>query len=578
MKKNIKKSQQQEKITRRIHVRIAIVFIFLFLLFMALVVRLVYLAHFESERLIKIQDSQIEVVREVLPPRGDILDRSGKLLAKDTPLVRVVIDPKLFHNDWCMFGSKKCDKSEEYKQKKVMSEKKTLQDVGSILGIDVKQIVTHILEKPNRRYKIIATEVPPDKVNKRSVIHSLAPYIYFDYYYRRFYPMKESASSLLGVVNLTGQGLSGVEKAFNGHLLSQPGKVMEKYSGEVGLKSKNGQVPQRRIFSSKAMTPPVKGQNLRLTIDSYLQHLSYKVLSQHTPVFGAEKSSAIIASVETGEILALADFPGTNTNDRKNLKYDYTVSSTFSETYEPGSSMKPLVLLHLLEKQLLRSNEVIDTSPGHIYIDKWLVKDAVNYKKLTPSQVIQKSSNVGMVKLASRIDGGEFSHFLNLLGLNESSGIFPGMESIGNIGNAWESEVTLLNQSYGYGLEVTLVAMVRAYVTLARSGDQIPLTLVAGAPQTESEQIYSKHTANKILSWMVKVTEAKGTGSKAALNGVVVAGKTGTARARGFQLDSNEVYNNMFVGIFPAESPKYIVLVGYRNISPPTILQATHQP
>ncbi len=569
MKKNVKKKQLHEKTAKNIKVRLGIVFGFIVILFLILVVRLFVLAQYESERLIRIQNSQVEAEREIIPPRGDILDRSGKLLAKDTPLVKVVIDPKLFHDDWCMFGSEKCESNESEKLSKIAAEKETLNQVAKILNLELKNLVSEILKKPKRRYNVVATEVPPDKVNSQSVIASLSPYVYLDYYYRRFYPMKEATSSLLGVVNLSGEGISGIEKAYDNHLLSSPGRVLEKYSGEVGLRSRNGKVPQRNIFSSDVIIPSKAGENLRLSVDGYLQHICFKVLSQHTPLFGAEKSSAIVADIETGEIIAITDFPGTNSNDRKNLIYDHTVSTTFSETYEPGSSLKPLVMAHLYEKGLVKPSESINTSPGHIYIDRWLVKDAINYKWLTPAQIIKKSSNVGMVKLASRLDGEDFSHYLNTLGLNESSGAFPGMESIGNIGNAWESEVTLLNQSYGYGLEVTLLSMVRAYTALARLGELIPLTLVAGTPISSSDQIYSRETASTMLQWMEKVTEPKGTGIKAALPNMRVAGKTGTARARGFKLDENEVYNNMFVGIFPAESPKYLVLVGYRNIFPP---------
>ena len=567
-KKNVKKDNQlnSKQMQRRMYIVLGVVV----LMFCALIYRLFFLAYFESDRLIKIQDSQIEVEREIIPPRGDILDRNGKPLAKDTPLSRVVIDPKLFHDDWCLFGSSKCGEEDpERKQRRVEREKKTLSNVASALSMDLKTLMRYIVDQPSRRYKIIANEVPPDVVGNTYELKSLSPYLYLDYYYRRFYPLKESASSLLGVVNHQGQGISGIERSFNEHLQSTTGRVLEKYSGKVGLRRKGDTPPRRKIFYSEELEKSAEGNPLRLSIDSYIQHICFKVLAEDTLAFDGEKSSAIVVDITTGEILALADFPGTNPNNRQDLKFDYTVSSSMSETIEPGSAIKPLVMAGLLDKGLFSMSEVLDTSPGHIYIDKWLVKDVKNYKKLRPSQIIQKSSNVGMVKLTERIEGAELSHFFNTLGLNESTGIFPGLEAIGNLGNAWESDVTKLNQSYGYGLEVTMLALARAYVALAREGELIPLTIVKDAKFTTSQQVVRPQVAKAILKWMELVTQPEGTGRKAAVPGLRIAGKTGTARARGFKLDTNEVYNNNFAGIFPADNPRFLVLVGYRNVEPP---------
>ena len=559
----------KKPIEKQMRARLIAVFVLLIALFLGIVSRLFYIAYYDSDWLKVSQTNQVNVEREITPPRGDILDRNGKPLAKDTPLVRIVCSPKQLHIDWCYFGAKKCLDNPKKYQKQRDNEFVRLTKVAEALSMDVSKLENIIRKNANSGYKVLLKEAPPHFVQQNSAIKALWPYFFLENYYRRFYPLKESSSNLLGVVNYEQNGISGVEKAFNQHLKSKPGKVLEKYSGDIGLKGSDAGGKQKNIFYSEMIEPAVEGKPLRLSIDSYLQYSSYKHLAQDSQVFGAKDASAIIIDVATGEILAMADYPGTNTNDRGNVKFDYTVSPAITETLEPGSAIKPLVMAGLLNEGLVRANESVETSPGHIYIDKWLVKDVRNFGTLGPGQIIEKSSNIGMIKLAKRIEGDAFSHFFNSLGFNETTGAFPGIEMIGDLGNAWESDVTKLNQSYGYGLDATLLALARSYLILARKGELIPLTIVAGNQYQTKVRVIDADVAEQVMDWMTLVVGKRGTGSKGAISNMSIAGKTGTARAIGFAHDTNEKYNNNFVGIFPADNPKLLVVVAYRSIFPP---------
>ena len=552
--------------SRNQRIRIYVVGVFFLALFAMLIYRLFILATDESERLIANQRSQVEVVRDIHPPRGDIIDRRGRPLAKDTPLVRVVVDPKLFHLDWCLFDSPNCTENESERAEQIQEEKYRLTTLAKALELDEAQLIRDIRENPRRRFKVIAREVPPHLLANVSEVNALSPHVFVENYYRRFYPLKDETSTLLGFVNHEGEGVSGIEKEYNAFLASSPGKVLEKYAGRVGLRKKNGK-RERYVFYSEEIEPSKEGQTLQLTIESYLQHQSYQHLKDDTLKFNATSASAVILDVETGEILTLTDFPGTNTNDRSGLVFDRTISTATTKAYEPGSAMKSLVLAKLLDEGLLDRTEQIDTSPGYTYLDKWLVKDARNYGLLTAEGILAKSSNVGMIELTKRLTGEDFSLFLNQLGLNETSGALPGIEAVGNLGNAWESEVTKLNQSYGYSLEFSALAFARAYLTLARDGELIPLTLLKQSRSLEPKQIFKPSTAKTVRGWMEKVTLKGGTGTRAANGRVSVAGKTGTARITGFQLDENEFYNTMFVGMLPADKPKVLILVAFKNVT-----------
>ena len=570
-KRNVKLNKGLIRGARAMQYRIYFVLGCLSLLFVSLIYRLYILTVVDSEKLINIQDSQITVEREVILPRGDILDREGKPLAKDAPLVKIVVDAKLFHSDYCIFGAEKCSKTltTQERDKRLEREREKMSLVAQDLSMTFDELKNFVSHNKSTHYKVLAKGLPPEIVSQSVKLRDLDPYIKTYYYFRRFYPMKEATASVIGLVNSDGKGISGLEKSFESILKSKPGLVNEKYSGEVGLKKTLGLGAQRHIFASEQVVEAKRGESIRLSIDSYIQHVSFQTLVTHAPEFSAVSGSAIVVDIQTGELIALADYPSTNPNDRENVSYEYSVSKAMANTLEPGSAIKPIVMAGLLEAGLVKNKETIDTNPGQIYIDKWLVKDFKNYKYLTPAGIIQKSSNVGMVKLTERIDGESLSYFLSSMGLNEPSGVFPGLEAIGNLGNAWESDVTKLNQSYGYGLEVSLLSLARAYVAIARYGEMIPLTILKGQSPAAKQQVLSPEVAQTVLEWMQLVTHEEGTGTKGALDEVHVAAKTGTARARNFKTEIREVYNNIYSGIFPANNPKYLVIVAYQGVKEP---------
>jgi len=300
-----------------------------------------------------------------------------------------------------------------------------------------------------------------------------------------------------------------------------------------------------------------------LTIDQRIQSLAYRELKQAVQYLKATSGSAVVADVHTGEILAMVNSPSFNPNNRRNVSGHRIRNRAITDTFEPGSTVKPLAVLGAMEFGTANEQTTINTSPGWMRLGGSLVQDSRNYGEVDLTQIIKKSSNMGTSKLALSIPKEHFIdlyHNMGLVGdtgtnmIGESAGIFRDRRR-------W-SDFELATLSFGYGLSVTTLQLARMYSILGNGGSKVPMSIIKGQPidDFERERVISSNTAQSIVEMMEHVTLEGGTGTKAKVPGYRVAGKTGTSRkaiAGGY----GEEYVNIFAGLAPVSDPQIVVII-----------------
>ena len=309
------------------------------------------------------------------------------------------------------------------------------------------------------------------------------------------------------------------------------------------------------------LAPPRFGQDVSLSIDLRLQYIAYRELKSAVQVHKAESASLIMADAKTGEILALVNQPSYNPNDIAGQLAGMR-NRAVTDSYEPGSTVKPFTALAALESDRYDTETVIDTSPGYFRVGGKLIQDPINRASLSLAQAIQKSSQVAIAKVALDLEEQAVFDVLARAGLGNfvSSGL-PG-EAMGRFSNSQlRYPVVRATLAYGYGLSVTPLQLTGAYLTLASGGKRIPLSILKQDRQTETEQVFDPEHVRQVLAMMELVTSQAGTASKAAVPGYRVAGKTGTARIVGKQGYDDERHVAWFAGMVPVSDPRLVMIV-----------------
>jgi len=385
--------------------------------------------------------------------------------------------------------------------------------------------------------------------------------IYFDPLYRREYPEGEDTAHLLGYVDLDWQGMEGVERTFDNILAGRNG--LHRYFVDS----------RKRAVDTVERTPPVDGKDVTLSLDVRLQSFAAKALCNQVALHKAQAGSLIALDARTGEILALTNCPSYNpywTTDsfttRKKFNRDVLRNRAVSDVFEPGSVMKPFTVAMALELGRVRSDTVVDTAPGYIYLEgrKEPVRDTRNFGALTVEGVIQKSSNVGAIKISHKLTAQEMWNTYSALGYGQVPKIeYP--RPLSGILHHWEKlkPAEKDSQSYGYGLSATLLQLARSYTVFANDGRLLPLTLLKADAVPEGNQVFSPHTTAQVRHMLGLATGPGGTGQKAQIEGYAVGGKSGTARKHGGK-DVGYIkghYRSWFVGLAPLEKPRVIIAV-----------------
>ncbi len=371
--------------------------------------------------------------------------------------------------------------------------------------------------------------------------------------YRRYYPAAEVTSHVVGFTNIDGDGIEGLEAAENQALRGRPGKRRV-------LRDREG----RELRDLELSEPPVFGQDITLTLDLGLQYLTYRTVREAVFQYKAVSASAVVLSVASGEILAMANFPTFNPNDLTDRDPLRMRNRAIKDVYEPGSTIKPFSALAALESRHFRASSVINTSPGHLYVDQKLVEDPRDYGTLTLEKVLVKSSQVGIAKVALTLGETEISDVLLRAGFAKRPHSGLPHEAAGSLRQEeLKRDIGRVTLAFGYGLSVSPLQLASAYLILASGGQKTPVTILRNdvEPQEPRKQIFFPADVQEILNILRGVVSPIGTAPGASVEGFAVAGKTGTVRkiTNGQYDDTRHIA--WFVGIVPVDEPQIVAVI-----------------
>lgn len=458
--------------------------------------------------------------------RGMITDRNGEPLALSTPVNSVWIQPKEFLTEQAQWPA-----------------------VAKILRIEVSEITKLVMQRKNRDFVYLQRHVTPE-LSQQILALGLAG-VSLQREYRRYYPAGEVASHVLGFTNIDDAGQEGLELAYNDWL-----------KGSSGLKRVLKDRLGRVIKHVELITQPKPGKDLTLSIDRRLQYLTYRELKKAVYKHKAKSGSAVILDIKTGEVLAMVNQPSYNPNNRKKLKSSNFRNRAVTDIFEPGSTIKPITMAAALESGSYRPTTKIDTTPGILRVGTSVIRDHRNYGVIDLSQIIQKSSNVGMSKIALSIPASQITRMHNNVGFGMSSHSgFPGEVSgfVNPISDKQQIERATL--SYGYGLSVTTLQLAHAYAVIGNKGKRVPVKFTRVDDEVSGKAVLGENTSRQILSMMEAVITKEGTGSLASIPGYRVAGKTGTVKKITLGGYSDKKYLSVFAGLVPASNPRMVMVV-----------------
>ncbi|MBI2312737.1 MAG: penicillin-binding protein 2 [Betaproteobacteria bacterium] len=493
--------------------------------FGVLIGRALYLQGLNNGFLQQRGDARYSRVIEISAHRGMIADRNGEPLAISTPVESVWVSPPDFEA-----GADK------------------LKTLAAILEIPVSEI-RRKLEDTQREFVYLKRQLPPDDAAR--VVQLGLPGVFLQREFRRYYPAGEVTAHLLGFTGVDDNGQEGIELGYQEHLAGKPG------SRRV-IKDRLGRI----VEDVASIRAPKPGRDLTLSIDRKLQYLAYRELRQAVEDHRARGGGIVVLDAKTGEVLALANLPAYNPNNRVKVASSRTRNRALTDVFEPGSTLKPFTAAAALEAGRVKPETVFNTAPGSMTIGPATIRDAHPLGALTVAQVIQKSSNVGAAKMALSLPSETLWSLFNRVGFGASSGSgFPG-EVAGRLRpyRSWRP-IEQATMSYGHGISVTLMQLARAYTVFASDGELKPVTLLRRDGPVAGEPAMSAATARTMRGMLELVVQPGGTAPRAQVMGYRVAGKTGTAhKLEGHGYAANR-YVSSFVGFAPASDPRLIVAV-----------------
>ncbi|TPW11045.1 MAG: cell division protein FtsI (penicillin-binding protein 3), partial [Halothiobacillaceae bacterium] len=355
----------------------------------------------------------------------------------------------------------------------------------------------------------------------------------------------------MGFTNIDDAGQEGIELAYDHSLRGKPGskRVLQDRLGNI-------------IADMERIEEARPGMGLKLSIDKRIQYLAYKELKATAQEFNAHSATMVILDVVTGEIYAMVNQPGFNPNAREQTGSEVYRNRAVTDVFEPGSTMKPFTVAAALDAGLVTPQTMIDTHPGSMYVGRNRVQDIHNYGLIDVSAVIQKSSNVGVSKLALQLEKEYLWKTLSQLGFGVSTAlIYPGEQAgVLNDFHRW-AVIDQATVAYGYGVSTTAVQLARAYNVLANGGMMKPVTLQPVSQAPTGTRVFKEKTAQEIMAMMESVVSADGTALQAKIPGYRVAGKTGTVRKLGPNGYADRRYLSLFAGIVPVSKPRLVGVV-----------------
>ena len=495
--------------------------------FTGLVARTAWIQIIQPDRLR--QEGDMRSLRTTADPsdRGMVTDRNGEQLAVSVPVQAVWADPKEIH---AADGLKNTA---------------AWMALADVLGLDMRKLTSSVAD-PKRRFVYLQRQITPAVADY--IVKLKLPGVHLRRETRRYYPSGEISAHLVGNTNIDGSGIEGVERAFNDWLSSTPSEYKIR-------KDRQGRV----IENIGIVKEGKKANDLVLSIDQRLQSIAYRSLKYATEVNKATSGSLVLMDVVTGEVLAMVNTPSYNPNNREQYQGFRARNRAVTDTYEPGSTVKPLVAMSALEHGVTNWKEVLDTRP--FSIGGKVVTDSHRMASGGLFDILKYSSNIGMAHLALRMQPQWITSKFEEFGLGQDSGTGLMGESSGMIPlrSRW-SKIELATLGFGYGLRVTPLQLTAAYAALANKGIRKPVSVLKVSQSPQGERIIDPLIAEQVVHALESVVEEGGTGGKAAVPGYRVAGKTGTAKvatAGGYGKD----YVGTFAGFAPVSNPRFAMVV-----------------
>ena len=502
------------------------ILVILLIAFLALIGRAIYLQGVNKNFLRMKGEARYSRVINLNSNRGKITDRNHEPLAISSPVESVAANPR---------------------ETEINPQQMTR--LAHLLTVKPAELEKKFGEE--RDFVYLKRQLSPETAEK--ILRLDIPGVFLQREYRRYYPYGEETAQVLGITDLDDKGQEGIELAYNDQLAGVDG------SRRV-LKDRRGNI----IEGVESIRTPQEGQDIALAIDRNIQYLAYRELSEAMLENRAKAGAAVVLDAKTGEILALVNQPSYNPNKRsKNMQSGLTRNRVMTDTFEPGSTMKPFTAAFALESGNYKPDTLINTDGGKMSIGPATIHDAHGVGTVTVSQVIQKSSNVGAAKMALSLTPEYMFNSLAKLGFGKApqSG-FPG-EVSGRLRpyQTWRP-IEQATMSYGHGISVSLLQLARAYTVFTSDGELKNISLLKLEQAPESQRVLSPRTALAVRAMLETVVLPGGTAPRAQVLGYRVAGKTGTAH----KLDSRGAYAPdryvaSFVGFAPVSDPRLIIAV-----------------
>ncbi|QCI25438.1 peptidoglycan glycosyltransferase FtsI [Buchnera aphidicola (Sitobion avenae)] len=508
--------------------RFFILYSFIFLSLLILTSRIIFLQIINPNPLIIEGDRRTLRTQSLLATRGIINDRRGYPLAVTVSVNAICADPS------AILDIKNIKNDKRWKA------------LSEILSIPLQDVISHINSYKKSKFIYLARQINPEISDYIKQLHLSGVFLLEEP--KRYYPFGKIAAQLIGITNIDGIGIEGIEKSFNSLLTGKPGKRKIR-------KDNKGHVVENISLVNKSPS-----NNLTLSIDTKLQNIIYDKLHDAVEKNKADCGTAVLIDIKTGEVLSMANSPSYNPNNMKNTIKKNIRNRAITDMFEPGSTVKPIVILEGLELGTIQENSIINTKP--FFIKSHRIKDVSYHEQLSITGILQKSSNVGVSKIAlsmpilKLLDG--YTKFglgkptkLGLIG--EKSGLIPKRKR-------W-SDLDKATFSFGYGLMVTPLQLARLYATIGSYGIYRPLSIIKIKKPLYEKRIFPKKYVQKVINMMESVAKIGGSGRQAAVKGYRIAIKTGTAKKVGINGHYIKKYTAYTAGIAPASDPRFSLII-----------------
>ncbi|EKO3554099.1 peptidoglycan glycosyltransferase FtsI [Vibrio fluvialis] len=509
--------------------RFYLIVFFVLLAFAMLVGRLAFIQIIEPDNLIREGDMRSIRAKTLQSARGIISDRNGEALAVSVPVDAVWADPVTI-----------------FKQGGLV-EKDRWYALADVLSLDRQEMMKKLEDNRTRRFIYLQRQVSPAMAKYIRELKLSGVGLKSES--RRYYPAGEVSAHLIGVTGIDGHGLEGVERSYDKWLTGEAGK-------SIIRKDRYG-----RVVENISLEEREEGKPLQLTIDQRLQAIAFRAVKQAMADYRATSASAVMLDVKTGAVLAMVNAPSYNPNNRSDWQSFKMRNRVITDAFEPGSTVKPFVVLAALANGSADEHTIIDTGDGVMRIGGSRVRDTSKVGKATLQMILKKSSNVGVAHLALGMPLEAMLGMYNSVGLGEVSGLNLVGETTGIFPNRrrW-SQFEIATLAFGYGLSITPIQLAHAYATLGNLGKYQPVHLIESNQQDLSHQVVDAKYAKQVLDMLETVTQPGGTAVKAAVPGYRIAAKSGTSRkaiAGGY----SDEYFAYTAGVAPVSDPRISLVV-----------------